>query len=194
MRKILSKSALMSVLDQLWLNNPKIKVDEKTGYETRTFDKKITFRLSEITSKQSKKSPPAPFITSSLQQTASRVFGRPVKSVMSAAQKLYEAWLITYMRTDSTNLSWTAIGQCKDFIIWNYGENYHQLRQYASKSKNAQEAHEAIRPTNITTLPEEIKIGQYEAKLYKLIWWRTVASQMADAIFTNTNYTFYPVV
>lgn len=189
-----SKSALMSVLDQLWLNNPKIKVDEKTGYETRTFDKKVTFRLSEITSKQSKKSPPAPFITSSLQQTASRVFGRPVKSVMSAAQKLYEAWLITYMRTDSTNLSWTAIGQCKDFIIWNYGENYHQLRQYASKSKNAQEAHEAIRPTNITSLPEDIKIGQYEAKLYKLIWWRTVASQMADAIFTNTNYTFYPVV
>lgn len=189
-----SKSALMSVLDLLWLNNPTVKVDEKTGYETRTFDKKVVFRLSEITSKQSKKSPPAPFITSSLQQTASRVFWRPVKSVMSAAQKLYEAGLITYMRTDSTNLSWTAIGQCKDFIIWNYGENYHQIRQYASKSKNAQEAHEAIRPTNITSLPEDIKIGQYEAKLYKLIWWRTVASQMADAIFTNTNYTFYPVV
>ena len=189
-----SKSALMLVLDQLWLNNPKVKVDEKTGYETRTFDKKVTFRLSEITSKQSKKSPPAPFITSSLQQTASRMFGRPVKSVMSAAQKLYEAWLITYMRTDSTNLSWTAIGQCKDFIIWNYGENYHQLRQYASKSKNAQEAHEAIRPTNVSTLPEDVKIGQYEAKLYKLIWWRTVASQMADAIFTNTNYVFYPVI
>ncbi len=189
-----SKHTLNLLLKQLWVAKPTITKDEKTGYEIRTFSDPLTFRLSEITSKQSKKSPPPPFITSTLQQTASRLFGRPVKSVMSAAQKLYEAGLITYMRTDSTTLSGTCIAQCKDFVTHQFGEQYSTVRQFKGKSKNAQEAHEAIRPTNIDITPEAIKLGQYEARLYKLIWQRTLASQMADALFTNTQYVFYPVV
>lgn len=189
-----SKATLEMVLKQLGLSNPKIEKDEKTGFETWTFKESIHFQLADITTKQSKKSPPAPFITSSLQQTASRMFGRSVKQVMGAAQKLYEAWLITYMRTDSTMLSQGAIDGCKEYIIWHFGEKYSSVRQYKSKSKNAQEAHEAIRPTTISSTPESVSAGQYEQKLYDLIWKRTVASQMSEAIFTNTNYTFYPVV
>lgn len=189
-----SKSAIKAVLEQLWLWKPSIKKDEKTWYELRTWDQSIQFILDDIVTKQSKKSPPAPFITSTLQQTASRLFGRPVKSVMSAAQKLYEAWLITYMRTDSVTLSGTALAQCTTYITKTFWPSYHQVRQYKGKSKNAQEAHEAIRPTSITNLPEQISLWSYEQKLYKLIWQRTVASQMADAVFTNTSYVFYPVV
>jgi DNA topoisomerase-1 len=188
------KNILDSVLKQLNITKTTSTKDEKTGYEILTSKEKIEFELVDIITKQSKKSPPPPFITSSLQQTASRMFGWPVRSVMSAAQKLYEAGLITYMRTDSSNLSGTAIAQCKDFITGNYGNKYHQIRQFKSKSKNAQEAHEAIRPTNVMTTPEDIKMGQYETKLYKLIWQRTLASQMADAIFTNTQYIFHPLV
>jgi len=150
--------------------------------------------LVDVVTKQSKKSPSAPFITSTLQQTASRIFGWPVKQVMSAAQKLYEAGLITYMRTDSTSLSGQAIAQCKEYILGAFGEKYSTVRQYKSKSKNAQEAHEAIRPTSISNEPDQLKLGQYEQRLYSLIWKRTLASQMSDAIFTNTSYIFHPVI
>lgn len=187
------KKILDSVLKQLDITKASSQKDEKSGYEILTSKEKVEFELADIVTKQSKKSPPPPFITSSLQQTASRMFWWPVRSVMSAAQKLYEAGLITYMRTDSSNLSGSAIAQCKDFIVWSYGEKYHQVRQFKSKSKNAQEAHEAIRPTNVMTIPDDIKMGQYETKLYKLIWQRTLASQMADAIFTNTQYIFHPL-
>ncbi|MFA7284229.1 MAG: type I DNA topoisomerase [Candidatus Absconditabacterales bacterium] len=189
-----SKSALETVLNQLHIKKAKSSIDDKTGYESLRDTTGINFQLVDVVTKQSKKSPSAPFITSTLQQTASRIFGWPVKQVMSAAQKLYEAGLITYMRTDSTSLSGQAIAQCKEYILGAFGEKYSTVRQYKSKSKNAQEAHEAIRPTSISNEPDQLKLGQYEQRLYSLIWKRTLASQMSDAIFTNTSYIFHPVI
>lgn len=189
-----AKAILDKVLHELRIQNPESSLDDKTWFQILTDYTAVQFQLVDITTKQSKKSPPPPFITSSLQQTASRMFGRPVKQVMSAAQKLYEAWLITYMRTDSTNLSGTAIAQCKEYIIWKYGVKYSTVRQFKSKSKNAQEAHEAIRPTTIDTIPETVSLGQYEQRLYSLIRKRTLASQMSDALFTNTSYIFHPII
>lgn len=189
-----SKSALDKILEQLWVTKAIMKLDDKTWFQVLSDKTPIEFQLFDIITKQSKKSPPPPFITSSLQQTASRLFGWPVKQVMSAAQKLYEAWLITYMRTDSTSLSGQAIAQFQSFIKSRYWEKYSTVRQYKSKSKNAQEAHEAIRPTNIEAIPEEIKLGQYEQRLYNLIRRRALASQMSDALFTNTSYVFYPLI
>lgn len=189
-----SKSALETVLNQLHIKKAKSSIDDKTWYESLRDTTGINFQLVDVVTKQSKKSPSAPFITSTLQQTASRIFGWPVKQVMSAAQKLYEAGLITYMRTDSTSLSGQAIAQCKEYILGAFGEKYSTVRQYKSKSKNAQEAHEAIRPTSISNEPDQLKLGQYEQRLYSLIWKRTLASQMSDAIFTNTSYIFHPVI
>lgn len=171
-----------------------ISTDPKTWYEIYTSKKIINFQLVDIVTKSSKRSPSAPFITSTLQSIWARAFGWSVRTVMSVAQKLYEAGLITYMRTDSTSLSGTAIWQCKDYIVSNFGDKYHQIRQYRSKSKNAQEAHEAIRPTSINSIPTHIKWTEQEKKLYDLIWKRTVASQMSDATFTNTTYLFSPVI
>lgn len=121
-----------------------------------TITSAVDFQLDDVQTKQSKKSPGAPFITSSLQQTGSRYFGRSVKQVMQVAQKLYENGLITYMRTDSTNLSQQALAQCKQYITKQFGTKYHQARTYTKKSKNAQEAHEAIRPTNISLVPSSV--------------------------------------
>ncbi len=169
-----------------------IAIDEKAGYQL--IDKKHTheFRLHDVVIKQWKKNPPAPFITSSLQQEASRRFGWGVKQVMQVAQKLYEAGKITYMRTDSTNLSWLAIWAAKWFIIEKYWAKYHQVRQFAAKSKNAQEAHEAIRPSYIDNTPEKSGLSWQELALYRLIWQRTVASQMASAEVEQTTYQFSP--
>ncbi len=189
-----SKSALETVLKQLHIEDLKITSDEKSGLQILSDKAPIQFQLVDIVTKQSKKSPSAPFITSTLQQTASRMFGWPVKQVMSAAQKLYEAGLITYMRTDSTSLSWQAIASCKEYIASKFGDKYSTVRQYKSKSKNAQEAHEAIRPTIIDTEPDQIKLWQYEQRLYTLIRKRTLASQMSDALFTNTSYVFHPMI
>ena len=97
------------------------------------------------------------------------------------------------MRTDSTSLSGQAIIDINKYVNSKFGSSYAQERQFASKNKNAQEAHEAIRPTHIETNPESIKLGQYEAKLYDLIWRRTLASQMADAIFDATTYIYHPI-
>lgn len=128
--------------------------------------------------------PAPPFTTSTLQQEASRKLHLPVSTTMRLAQSLYEKGLITYMRTDSTNLSSLAIGTAKKFIIDNFGEQYSHPRQYNTRSKGAQEAHEAIRPTYIENA--DISGSAQEKALYNLIWKRTVASQMAEAKLLNT--------
>ncbi len=140
--------------------------------------------VSDIKETKAKRSPSAPFITSTLQQSASTRFGFSPSRTMAIAQKLYEAGHITYMRTDSTNLSKQAIGQIIELIKKEYGENCIQARIFKTKSKNAQEAHEAIRPSHINK-----KIAGNtadEKKLYNLIWQRTVASQMKDAELLRT--------
>lgn len=144
-----------------------------------------TFAVRSIDRKDGTRTPAAPFTTSSLQQEASRKLRLSVSQTMSIAQKLYEEGYITYMRTDSTNLSSLAIGTAKKYICEHYGEQYSKTRQYKTKAKGAQEAHEAIRPTFIENT--EIPGTATEKKLYELIWKRTVASQMADAQVTRTS-------
>ncbi len=143
------------------------------------------FTISDIEKKETVRTPAAPFTTSTLQQEASRKLRMSVSQTMSIAQKLYEHGLITYMRTDSTNLSTLAIGAAKSFICDNFGEEYSKVRQYKTKAKGAQEAHEAIRPTYIENT--SIEGTPQEKKLYELIWKRTVASQMADARLMKTD-------
>ena len=142
------------------------------------------FRITGIDRKEGRRSPAAPFTTSTLQQEAARKLRFPVSRTMSIAQKLYEAGYITYMRTDSTNLSSLAINTSKKFIIEHFGEEYLQTRQYKTKAKGAQEAHEAIRPTYIENT--EIPGTPQEKRLYELIWKRTIASQMTDARILKT--------
>ena len=142
------------------------------------------FSISDIVTKPSKRTPAAPFTTSTLQQEASRKLGYSVSQTMSVAQRLYEAGKITYMRTDSVNLSSLALNTAKSTILSMHGEQYLKIRQYKTKSKGAQEAHEAIRPTYMDQ--EEINGSAQEKRLYELIWKRTVASQMADAQLEKT--------
>lgn len=146
--------------------------------------KGATYTVQEVIKKPGKKSPAAPFTTSTLQQEASRKLGYSVGQTMSVAQKLYEAGKITYMRTDSVNLSDTALEGSKNAIIQLYGADYANPKKYANKNKGAQEAHEAIRPTDLS-LQEAGSEGR-EQKLYDLIWKRTIASQMADAQLEKT--------
>ncbi len=143
------------------------------------------FTVSSLDKKPAKKSPSAPFTTSTLQQEASRKLYFSVGRTMQVAQRLYEAGLITYMRTDSVNLSSEAINAAQEAIIKNYGENYSNVRNFKGKSKGAQEAHEAIRPTNMTNQSPSLERDQQ--KLYELIWKRTIASQMSDAQLERTN-------
>ena len=143
------------------------------------------FSIRNIEKKEGSRFPAAPFTTSTLQQEAARKLRFSVSQTMSIAQKLYEHGLITYMRTDSTNLSSLAINTAKDFICKNFGEEYSKVRQYRTKAKGAQEAHEAIRPTYISNT--QIEGTAQEKKLYELIWKRTVASQMADARILKTD-------
>jgi DNA topoisomerase-1 len=143
------------------------------------------FNVASLDKKLAKKSPAAPFTTSTLQQEASRKLYFSVSRTMQVAQRLYEAGLITYMRTDSVNLSGEAIGAAKDTIIQNYGEQYSKVRNYKGKSKGAQEAHEAIRPTDMNLQSPSLERDQ--SKLYELIWKRTLASQMSDAELERTN-------
>ncbi len=142
------------------------------------------FSVSSVDKKPSVRHPAPPFTTSTLQQEASRKLHFPVSVTMRVAQSLYERGIITYMRTDSTNLSTLALGTAKEFISNAYGAEYSHTRQYKTKSKGAQEAHEAIRPTYIANT--EIEGTAQEKKLYSLIWKRTVASQMEDASLMNT--------
>ena len=157
--------------------------DEKLVEKIMTEGKKGTWIVKGVKESEQKRSPRAPFTTSTLQQTASSRLGYSPSRTMQIAQKLYEAGHITYMRTDSTNLSSVAQGQILSFVKKEYGTEYAEARIYKTKSKNAQEAHEAIRPTHI----EKLHAGTDEqSSLYKLIWERTVSSQMTDAKLLKT--------
>ena len=144
-----------------------------------------TYRIDALEKKEGTRFPAAPFTTSTLQQEASRKLHFPVGTTMRVAQALYERGLITYMRTDSTNLSSLALATAKKFIVDNFGEEYSHTRQYRTKAKGAQEAHEAIRPTYIENT--SIEGTAQEKKLYELIWKRTVASQMSESRVMNTS-------
>ncbi len=143
------------------------------------------FKISDLTKKPAKKQPAAPFTTSTLQQEASRKLYFPVAKTMNVAQRLYEAGLITYMRTDSVNLSDEAKSAAQKEIKASFGEKYSKPRNFKGKSKGAQEAHEAIRPTDISR--HSFDIDRDQSRLYELIWKRTIASQMSDAELERTN-------
>ena len=158
--------------------------DEKVVEHILTIGKKNPWIVSEVKESEQKRSPRAPFTTSTLQQTASSRLGFSPKRTMQVAQKLYEQGFITYMRTDSTNLGAQAQGQILALVTKKYGPEYAEAHTYKTKSKNAQEAHEAIRPTHV----EQMSAGNNEEqkKLYKLIWERVVSSQMTDAKLLKT--------
>ncbi|MBF4487384.1 type I DNA topoisomerase [Flavobacterium sp. CSZ] len=143
------------------------------------------YKVADLETKPSKKSPTAPFTTSTLQQEAARKLYLPVGITMQLAQRLYEAGLITYMRTDSVNLSKDAMDAAEAEIIKSYGKEFSKPRVFANKSKGAQEAHEAIRPTDMSR--HTVNIDRDQARLYDLIWKRTLASQMSDAQLERTN-------
>jgi len=159
----------------------------KTEKEAADFLNQVvdaTFKVSTIEKKPGKRTPAAPFTTSTLQQEASRKLGFSVTNTMRVAQRLYENGHITYMRTDSTNLSETALQGLEKEIGSRFGSKYHKLRQFATKNESAQEAHEAIRPSYIEN--QNIEAENDEKRLYDLIWKRTIASQMADAEIEKT--------
>ena len=163
--------------------NDRIKIQK----DTESFLEKCKtadYKIADVIKKPGKKSPAPPFTTSTLQQEASRKLGFSVAQTMAIAQRLYEAGKITYMRTDSVNLSTMAIGAAKNVIISEFGEKYLQTRNFKTKTKGAQEAHEAIRPTFMNT--PKVTGSDTERKLYELIWKRTLASQMSDAILEKT--------
>jgi len=171
-----------------WVN---LKADSPQRYNSETdamayLEKCVhaQFPIKAIDVKPLKRKPTAPFTTSTLQQEASRKLGFSVNRTMRVAQTLYESGLITYMRTDSTSLSETAVTAISEEIEKNYGANYVKTRKYKSKSANAQEAHEAIRPTYVDR--HQVSSDRDEQRLYELIWKRTVASQMAEAILEKT--------
>ncbi|MFN8255437.1 MAG: type I DNA topoisomerase [Bacteroidales bacterium] len=162
----------------------------KTEEEVEKFLKSCIhadFIVSDVQKKPSKKSPAPPFTTSTLQQEASRKLGFSVSQTMTVAQALYEAGYITYMRTDSVNLSDSALDSAKKHINAQFGDKYYQLRKFKSNIKGAQEAHEGIRPSYMEQ--ENISGNYQEQRLYELIWKRTIASQMADAQIEKTNIT-----
>ena len=152
--------------------------------------KEATFTVSSVSKKPLKRTPAPPFTTSTLQQEAARKLGFTVSQTMMVAQHLYEHGQITYMRTDSVNLSALCINASKEEITKLYGEEYSKVRQYHTSSKGAQEAHEAIRPTYMDRM--EIEGTAQERKLYELIWKRTIASQMADAEIEKTTVEIKP--
>lgn len=155
------------------------------AYKFLEDSKNATFKVIGMSKKEGNRFPAPPFTTSTLQQEAARKLHFPVSLTMRLAQQLYERGLITYMRTDSTNLSSLAIGKSKEFICSNFGDEYSHGRQYKTKSKGAQEAHEAIRPTYIEN--KNIDGTPQEKKLYSLIWKRTIASQMSEAKVLRTD-------
>lgn len=148
------------------------------------------YKLIKIEKKETKRNPLAPFTTSTLQQEAWKRFHFPAKTTMQLAQKLYETGLITYHRTDSTNLSQEALQMAKDWILKNLKKEYWagEFKQYKTKSKVAQEAHEAIRPTNAFQTPEDLNLEDRHKKIYQLIWQRFIASQMSPAVFDSLAY------
>jgi DNA topoisomerase-1 len=190
-----------------------VKIGEKTvdrlGVKNETEAKKITdelegaqYKVIEVVKKETHRSPSAPFTTSTLQQEASRKLGFSAKQTMTLAQKLYETGFITYMRTDSLNIAQVALAQAQDVIKEQFGKEYSldAPRHFTNKSKGAQEAHEAVRPTDLSKLPQNLpgNMDPGQKKLYDLIWKRTIACQMAAAVLDQTaidiaagsNYTF----
>lgn len=179
----------VSALFKVGESNLKAELDTRfnSEKEAQAFLEKCQsaiYTIQSLETKPAKRSPAAPFTTSTLQQEAARKLGFSVAQTMQVAQRLYEAGKITYMRTDSVNLSETAMGQAKNAITKNYGNQYYQPRQYKNKNKGAQEAHEAIRPTYIDKT--EVDGDRNEQRLYDLIWKRTIASQMSDAELEKT--------
>ncbi|WP_305951715.1 type I DNA topoisomerase [Emticicia oligotrophica] len=175
------------IVDKGKVLNAELPKNFETEAEARAFLEKCRnaiFTIKNLEVKPAKKTPAAPFTTSTLQQEASRKLGFSVLQTMTIAQKLYEAGKISYMRTDSTNLSAEAIEKAKTQIENAYGEKYVKTRQYKTKSESAQEAHEAIRPTDFAT--EKVEGDRNEQRLYDLIWKRSIASQMADAELERT--------
>ena len=173
------------------LNNEKFTAELNTRFKNQDESEKFlneckdtSFKVKNIEKKPSKRSPSAPFTTSTLQQEASRKIGFSPSLTMSTAQRLYEAGHITYMRTDSVNLSDEALENSKDVIESSYGNKYFKRRVFKTKSNSAQEAHEAIRPTNFSL--DNAGKTDTEKKLYNLIWRRTLASQMNESIFERT--------
>lgn len=164
---------------------PKNFSSKKEAYAFLESNAKADFKVADLQKKPAKKSPAAPFTTSTLQQEASRKLGFSVSRTMQNAQRLYEAGLITYMRTDSVNLSAEAQKGAKAEIEDAYGSKFSKSRQYKGKSKGAQEAHEAIRPTDFSK--HTVNVERDQARLYDLIWKRAIASQMSDAELERTN-------
>jgi DNA topoisomerase-1 len=177
------------------LTKKKGKILPQLGIRTEREAKKIIeelkdaqFKVLKIEKKERKRKPPEPFTTSTLQQTAWQKLRFAAKTTMSLAQQLYEMGLITYHRTDSLSLSELALKQAKEYILEKFGQKYFKQRKYKTKSKVAQEAHEAIRPTEVEKMPTllEEKLNSQQLKLYELIWRRFLASQMSEAIFDAT--------
>ena len=169
-------------LDKFTVNTEKLATDAVNSLRTGNYS------ITDIVKKQSRRNPSAPFITSTLQVEASRKLGFGAKRTMQAAQRLYEAGIITYMRTDSVNLSGDAITMLRNTIENKYGAQYLPASPniYKGKTQNAQEAHEAIRPTDSNRVPGALTSGEDEKRLYNLIWQRTVACQMAPAKIDQT--------
>ncbi len=168
----------------------KLPKNFKTQEEAQAFLEQnigAQFKVSDLETKPAKKSPAAPFTTSTLQQEASRKLYYSVSQTMMLAQRLYESGLITYMRTDSVNLSQDAIKAAETEIVNFYGKEFSKPRNFSTKAKGAQEAHEAIRPTDMSK--HSVNIDRDQARLYELIWKRTLASQMSDAQLERTNVT-----
>ncbi len=168
--------------------------EDKKGNIVFEFPHEEDFVLQYAEVKASTRTPGAPFTTSTLQQEAARKLGYGVKTTMDIAQRLYQNGHITYMRTDSVNLSDLAINTARSFIEKEFGKDYAlpNGRKYKTKQASAQEAHEAIRPAYIEKTPDSINLEGVEAKLYKLIWERTVASQMKEAEIETTTYHLSP--
>ncbi|MDD2907396.1 MAG: type I DNA topoisomerase [Candidatus Gracilibacteria bacterium] len=203
-KTIKSREEAEKILSLLYNDISTIKEskNKKDNLELNIFGE-VEFTLVDSVKKDSKRSPGAPFTTSTIQQEASRKFGFGVKQTMTIAQKLYEGidlgggerqGLITYMRTDSVNLSEQAKTQARDVITKDFGKDYHKERDFKTKSAGAQEAHEAIRPTDLSRTPESLAgdLDATQLKLYTLIWKRTLASQMSDAIVEVTTFSFSP--
>lgn len=189
-----TKSSFKIVAQFLLEGNKILQAELPKNFETAGAAKEFlekclgaTFKIKSLETKPAKKSPSPPFTTSTLQQEASRKLGYSVASTMMYAQKLYEAGKISYMRTDSTSLSEEAIEKAKNAITDQFGAQYVQTRQYKTKNESAQEAHEAIRPTDFSVTSAGLDIR--EKRLYELIWKRSIASQMADAQLERTTAT-----
>jgi len=170
------------VIDKLEIKN------EKQAKEILADLKDAKYLVTGLEKKQTKKQPPKPFTTSSLQQTANRWLGFSAKQTMMVAQQLYEMGFITYMRTDSLNLADKFLNEAADYLKTNLGEKYSSTRRFKTKAKGAQEAHEAIRPSEVSRSPESVNgdLNPNQNKLYKLIWQRAVGSQMSEAIIDAT--------